>query len=277
MRPLKVVTYNVHSCVGVDGKHDPSRIAGVLKEINADIIGLQEVDTSLFYEPLPHGQGPVLKDRRKHRGSHRVSEAVYATQDFEPVIHKPADAVISERCHQLDYLRGMTGYTAVEGLLMERKAGLFGNVLLSPFPVKAVRRVDLTIRGGRQRRGALDVDLEIDGEPLRVFVSHLGLAVWERHFQVRRLVKALGHDSHSRIIMMGDFNLFTSVFPRMRRLHRRLGNVPLTRTFPSFYPIMPLDRVWVQPRPALKSLEPHKSPLARVASDHLPLVATIQF
>jgi endonuclease/exonuclease/phosphatase family metal-dependent hydrolase len=41
---LRVASYNIHECVGGDGRRDPSRVAAVLREIDADIIGLQEVD-----------------------------------------------------------------------------------------------------------------------------------------------------------------------------------------------------------------------------------------
>src|SRR5215469_4024635 len=43
-RSVRVVTYNVHTCVGVDRRYDPGRIAAVLREIDADIACLQEVD-----------------------------------------------------------------------------------------------------------------------------------------------------------------------------------------------------------------------------------------
>jgi endonuclease/exonuclease/phosphatase family metal-dependent hydrolase len=41
---LRVASYNIHECVGGDGTRDPARIAAVLREIDADVIGLQEVD-----------------------------------------------------------------------------------------------------------------------------------------------------------------------------------------------------------------------------------------
>jgi endonuclease/exonuclease/phosphatase family metal-dependent hydrolase len=40
---LRVATYNVHKCRGVDGRVRPSRIARVLREIGADVVALQEV------------------------------------------------------------------------------------------------------------------------------------------------------------------------------------------------------------------------------------------
>jgi endonuclease/exonuclease/phosphatase family metal-dependent hydrolase len=43
-RRLRVASYNIHECVGGDGQRDPARIAQVLREIDADVIGLQEVD-----------------------------------------------------------------------------------------------------------------------------------------------------------------------------------------------------------------------------------------
>lgn len=41
---LRFVSWNIHSCVGTDGRHDPSRVADVLARLDADVIGLQEVD-----------------------------------------------------------------------------------------------------------------------------------------------------------------------------------------------------------------------------------------
>ncbi len=40
---LRVVTYNIHKCRGLDRRVRPSRIVEVLREIDADIIALQEV------------------------------------------------------------------------------------------------------------------------------------------------------------------------------------------------------------------------------------------
>jgi endonuclease/exonuclease/phosphatase family metal-dependent hydrolase len=40
--PLRVATYNVHACIGTDGRHDPDRVAMVIEELNADVVALQE-------------------------------------------------------------------------------------------------------------------------------------------------------------------------------------------------------------------------------------------
>jgi endonuclease/exonuclease/phosphatase family metal-dependent hydrolase len=50
--PLRIATYNVHRCRGLDGRTRPDRIAGVLKGVDADVVALQEVIGA-----GPHGGG----------------------------------------------------------------------------------------------------------------------------------------------------------------------------------------------------------------------------
>jgi endonuclease/exonuclease/phosphatase family metal-dependent hydrolase len=45
-----VSTYNVHRCIGSDGRHDPDRVAAVIRELDADVVGLQEVDAKPHVE-----------------------------------------------------------------------------------------------------------------------------------------------------------------------------------------------------------------------------------
>jgi endonuclease/exonuclease/phosphatase family metal-dependent hydrolase len=42
-RTLRVATYNIHRCLGLDGRTNPSRIASVIRSIDADVVALQEV------------------------------------------------------------------------------------------------------------------------------------------------------------------------------------------------------------------------------------------
>src|SRR3954463_4599295 len=46
---LRIASYNVHGCVGTDGRKDAARIAEVIRELECDTIGLQEVDYRLDY------------------------------------------------------------------------------------------------------------------------------------------------------------------------------------------------------------------------------------
>jgi len=53
-RLLSVASYNIHRCVGVDGRRDPLRIAQVIRELDADIVGLQEVHSRVTEDEQAH-------------------------------------------------------------------------------------------------------------------------------------------------------------------------------------------------------------------------------
>src|SRR5688572_27724951 len=46
---LRIASYNVHGCVGTDGKKDATRIVRVIEELGCDTVGLQEVDHRLDF------------------------------------------------------------------------------------------------------------------------------------------------------------------------------------------------------------------------------------
>jgi endonuclease/exonuclease/phosphatase family metal-dependent hydrolase len=76
-------------------------------------------------------------------------------------------------------------------------------------------------------------------------------------------------------IVMGDINEWLPGSRPLRWLQGRLGRSPAPRTYPAFFPLFALDRIWVWPIRALQSIRAHDSPVARIASDHLPLVADV--
>lgn len=150
-----------------------------------------------------------------------------------------------------------------------------GNALLTRRRILRVRHHDYTWLG-REPRTALDTDLEVDGETVRVIVTHLGLRPAERRFQVQRLLDLLKRTPiHERVIVLGDINEWLPLSRPLRWLHGLLGHSPAERSFPARWPLFALDRVWVRPRHALLALGAHRSPLAAAASDHLPVKAII--
>jgi phospholipase D1/2 len=58
-------------------------------------------------------------------------------------------------------------------------------------------------------------------------------------------------------------------------LDDRLGQPPRPASFPVYWPIVALDRIWVNPLHALRRIVRHATPIARLASDHFPVVADI--
>jgi endonuclease/exonuclease/phosphatase family metal-dependent hydrolase len=229
MQPITALSYNIHECVGFDRRRDPTRVAQVIRDSGAQIIGLQEVHS---------------------------------------------DGTGAEELHQMNYLARATGLQAVPGPSVERRNGHYGNVLLTSCKILAVNKIDLTYRR-REPRGAIDADLDLDGETVRVIVTHLGLRGVERRFQVGKLLAALADQRSRIVIVMSDFNEWMPTGRSLRWIHTRLGKTALIRTFPSAFPLFALDRIWVSPPGALTTLSCFRTPLSRIASDHLPLKAII--
>jgi endonuclease/exonuclease/phosphatase family metal-dependent hydrolase len=227
---FSVASYNIHQCVGLDRRRDAARIAAVIRDLDCDAIGLQEVDS--------------------RAGPHADSK-------------------------QLAYLARATGMQAIEGPTILRHDGDYGNALLTRCPVRAIRRHDLSF-SGREPRGALDVDLDVDGHRVRVIVTHLGLRPAERRFQVKLLLKLLHPvEAGELVVALGDINEWLPIGRPLRWLHGLLGSPPTQRTFPTWCPLLALDRVWVRPRSALVDVRAHLRAPARFASDHYPLRAVI--
>jgi len=223
---LTIVSYNVHECVGTDGHRDPERVARLIRELKADIVGLQEVD-------------------------------------FSPLNGK--------KSYQLNYLSQATGLHAIAGPTIRRVDAEFGNALLTRPEMNAIQLHDVSFPG-RQPRGVIDALIPFDGKKLRVLVTHLGLHARERKHQVQLLLAILDQERKSDCtVLLGDINEWRPQGFGIRAFNARLGRGISARTFPSFYPVFALDRIWVFPRAALieKTIPHHR--LARIASDHLPV------
>ena len=173
----------------------------------------------------------------------------------------------------LEYLQRETGFHAAAGQTCVHRECAFGNAVLSRYPIEKVRTVDLTF-GAFEPRGALDADIDCHGHPLRVVATHLGLSLAERRDQVERLLERFDTDEMA-VLLMGDLNEWFLWGHTLRRLKSHFQEAPAPATFPSRLPFLPLDRIWIRPYQRLVHVKVHNSRLARLASDHLPLVAHI--
>jgi endonuclease/exonuclease/phosphatase family metal-dependent hydrolase len=182
---------------------------------------------------------------------------------------------LQESDYRLDFIAQKTGMQPIPGLTLLRHDGPYGNALLTRRKVLAVRRLGFTY-SGREPRNALDVDLEVGGETVRVIVTHLGLWPAERRFQVKKILHLLRETPVTeRVMVLGDINEWLPLGRPLRWLNGLFGHSIVERTFPSRWPILALDRVWVRPRHSLLALKAHRSPLAQLASDHLPVKALV--
>ena len=213
----------------MDRQHDPSRIASVLRSLDADVVGLQEVD-----------------------GAYHLRDG--------------AD--------QLEILRRETGMYSALGPTLESESRYYGNAILSRWPIGAVRHHDLAVEGC-EPRGALDADIIADGFSIRMIVAHLGLRERERRIQAERLLARLAPPHATPVVVVGDFNFWWQRSTALARLRGGLGFSAPLRTFPSRLPVLPLDRIWVDPPDLVRATRVNDSRLARVASDHLPIMVSL--
>lgn len=174
------------------------------------------------------------------------------------------------------YFAPLQDYEIIAAPTFDCSHGTFGNVLLTRFPIVDVRRCDLAV-ARCEPRGAIDVDLDARGAILRVVTTHLGLRGRERSEQVERILERLAarHRKADVTVLLGDINEWRPRARPLRRLDRELGPSRALRTFPSSRPFFALDRIWVSPASQLLDVEVWRDPPARIASDHLPVRATL--
>lgn len=176
---------------------------------------------------------------------------------------------------QLEFLAKATGMQAVAGSTIIRHDRAYGNALLTTRKILAVRQHDLSFKG-HEPRGALEVDLDVAGSLMRVFVMHLGLWPSERRYQMRIVLRVLREMPLDQpVVVLGDINEWLPIGRPLRWLHGLLGTPPRMRTFPVWAPMFALDRVWVRPRGSLLDMSVHRSELSRIASDHFPIKAVV--
>lgn len=235
----RILTYNVHRCVGVDRRLDVGRVAEVIASQAPDIVALQELDV---------GRARTGGVDQAHRLAERLGMA----------FHFNAALRVEEE--------------------------LYGDAILTVLPERLVKAGPLPNHPGVARlepRGALWVAVSVEGVEVQIINTHLGLVPREQRRQAATLAGEhwLGAARpHAPLIVLGDMNAtprsivyrtFSARLTESRRATRRLGRAP---TFPSTFPVLEIDHVFVSAGLNVEAVGVPSDALARLASDHLPLV-----
>lgn len=235
---IRIITYNIHGCRGRDRQWSPQRIADVIAPLKPDIVAMQEVDVG-----------------RMRSGSIDQAEMVAKALGMRSEFH-PALQVMEER---------------------------YGDAILTALPCRTIKSGPLPgVPGSRyfEPRGALWVEVDTPRGPLQVINTHLGLIARERRYQIDTLLgpEWLGHGRcNGPAVLLGDFNirpgarnyrLLTETLRDAQAEGPRRGRP----TFPSRFPTVRLDYAFVNDGITVEHAETVRTPLARLASDHLPVV-----
>ncbi|MBB3569464.1 endonuclease/exonuclease/phosphatase family protein [Rhizobium sp. BK491] len=241
--------------------------------------------------PKPAG-GQVDRPEGTLIASYNVHKCVGADRRFDPertsrVIHEidadiiglqEADTRFGERTGILDLrrLERETGLIPVPITGVTKAHGWHGNVVL--FKQGTVRDVHQINLPGLEPRGALIAELELArGGSLRIIAAHLGLLHRSRAQQTRLIVDLMNDGSEIPTILLGDLNEWRlGDRSSLNTFQAAFGPLPpAVPSFPSTLPLLALDRIMANRRGMISSVEVHDSPLARMASDHLPIKAVV--
>jgi len=241
---LRLMTYNVHGCAGMDGRVSPRRVARVIAAQATDLVALQELDLGRRRSRAEDQAAMIAR----HLGMHVV---------FCPTVTRGTEhyghALLSRWPIEI-VKRAMLPHDP-RGWWKEPRAALWARVLVNG---TAVHVVTTHLGLGRFER-VLQMRMLLSDE-------------W------------LGRIPETEpILLCGDFNLTPGSPPyrlaaaRLRDVQAaRAGHRPLS-TFSSLRPFIRLDHIFLSKRFEVQHVFVPRNELTRVASDHLPLVADLAF
>ncbi len=240
---LRIMSYNIHSCRGMDGVVAPERIARVIDQHQPDIVCLQEVD--------------VGKDRTGGVDQARViAECLRMDHHFYPTVGVE------------DELYGDVILTHLPMRLVKAGPlpGLPGRPRLEP---RGALWVVITV--GSREIQCINTHLGLFPSERLLQAEALLSGEWLAH-----------PDCRFPAFVCGDFNA-TPGSPVSRLMQSRLVDAqsqcldkPPMKTFCSRYPVACIDHVYHSPGMEVVDCEVPANELAQVASDHLPLVVTFR-
>ncbi len=242
-KSLRIMTYNVHSCIGMDGKVSPERIARVIARYEPDVVTLQELDVKKIRT------GTVDQ-------AHHIAQMLEMEFHFHQAIH-----IEEER---------------------------YGDAILTHLPMKLVKADILPKISGSpsfEPRGAIWVQVEVNGTPIQIVNTHLDLRSRPRRAQLEALLGEnwLGHsDCNGTTVFCGDFNtlpssaLYRQISNQYKDSQYKRSKKGPRGTFFTRFPSARIDYIFVDKATEVITTYAPNTELTRIASDHLPLISEIQ-
>jgi endonuclease/exonuclease/phosphatase family metal-dependent hydrolase len=239
---IRVMTYNVHSCINMDGKISPARIAKVIAHYDPDIVALQELDVKRF-RTGEIDQAQVIAEE--------LEMECHFSPAFQIEEEQYGNAILSRFPLRLVRAGALPTLTHLPNL--EKRGVLWAEITVNGREIQLFN----THLGLRHKERLVQGDALMGPE-------------W------------LGHpDRCNPTIVCGDFNAqpHSRVCRKIRRSFNDaqilLDDHRPQRTFFGRYPIGRIDHVFVSPEIIVHGVEVPRTALTLVASDHLPLIVEV--
>lgn len=238
---IRAMTFNIHHGKGTDKKADLGRIAEIIAFCDADIIGLNEVDRYFSKRSL-------LEDQADWLANELGMDYAFCPSVSRKPKHLP-------------------------------KTRLFGNALLSKFPIIDKKPYSFQMPVMTEGRSLLEAGVQIDQLSLKILITHLSLNPILHKRQTDFIISRYQNDS-SPAILMGDWNMkpgskgWKKLTEKFQDVWEAAGK-GAGFTYPSNRPRSRLDYIF-----ASRDLEIiHAKAINKMpeASDHLPVVATLYY
>jgi endonuclease/exonuclease/phosphatase family metal-dependent hydrolase len=236
---ITCATWNIHRAIGQDRQYNPVRVVDAVETAivpeTPDVLSLQEADT----ECPPHASIIAVD---------RVSRLTGLTYQ-----------------HDTDRLRWGP-----------QSDGFLGTILWA-HPRFVRTHADVIDLPGHCHRGVISVELSENGLPFRVMSGHFSLSQPLRIMQMRILGQYIRRRPQMQTVILGDINEWRpwGGFAMSKQvLGQRFTGLALP-TFPTGRPILPLDRILTNRPNAISNGRVIDTPATNAASDHRPLVASV--
>ncbi len=252
---ITVASYNIHAGAGQDNVFDLDRLATQIASLDADVVGLQEVD-------VHWGARSQWQDTLQELGQRLHMQTAFAPiYDLEP---------------------------SAPGQPRRQ----YGVALLSRHPIISSENHDITRLSTQvpdaqpaPAPGFLEAVVRVSGRPLHVYVTHLDYRADPRvrELQVADTRRLLAQDPHGAAqLLLGDFNAEPTA-PELAPLWESVGDAWVRAaatgpgsTYPAGTPVKRIDYVTVSSTIRVLAAAVPDDDLARLASDHRPVSATVR-
>jgi endonuclease/exonuclease/phosphatase family metal-dependent hydrolase len=241
----RILTYNVHRCVGTDRKLNVARVADVIAAYEPDIVALQELDVGRMRTGMVD---------QAHEIAHRLEMSFHFHPAMAVEEELYGDAILTHYPERKVQAAPLPLYSPMGGML-EPRGALWIAVDIDGVEVQII-----------------NTHLGLVPREQQIQATAIAGPGWVEHPSFK-----------SPAILLGDFNataasmVYKTLTARLRDA-RTLAPGPAvsTSTFPSRMPVLRIDHVLVSEGVRITGISAPFTPATRKASDHLPLIVDFE-